>query len=121
MNTENVKEITEYCKSKLPEEACGYVYNDNHDVRAGIVGAFVTELVAVFLPLLAENDTAPVCTELRLVFIGAVATRTGAFFRKRPLAEAAVQPAGGNHFGGDFQSFMMRYLKFFFQKPRLLF
>lgn len=28
MKTENIKKIVEYCKEKAPEEACGYVYND---------------------------------------------------------------------------------------------
>jgi len=28
MNTENLKKIIEYCKEKAPEEACGYIYND---------------------------------------------------------------------------------------------
>ena len=72
-----------------------------HDVRAGIIRAFVTEFVSVLLPLFAENDAAPVRAELRFLFIGAVASRAGVFFRKRPLAETAVQTAGGDHLSGD--------------------
>ena len=72
-----------------------------HDVFAGIIRAFIAEFIAVLLPLFAEDDAAPVRAELRLVFVGTVASRAGVFFRLRALAQAAVQAAGGNHFSGN--------------------
>ena len=66
-----------------------------------IIRTFIAIIVSVFFPFAAENDTALFRTEFRFVLIRPVAAGTGIRFCQRPFAEAAVKPAGGNHFSGN--------------------
>ncbi len=68
-----------------------------HNVLTGIIRAFVTESVSVFLTLPAKDDPTLTDTEFKLVVIRTVAARAGVIFGQGLGTQAAVQAAGSNH------------------------
>ena len=89
--------IDKVCLCTL-NEVCSFLF---HGVSTGKIRALITEQITVYFSLLTQDDAASRRTELRLVVIRAAASGTGAGLGQRALADAAVQPAWGDHIRGE--------------------
>ena len=68
-----------------------------HDISTGKIRALITERIPVYLPLFTQDDATSRRTKLGFIVIWAATSGTGAGLGQRTLADAAIQPAWGDH------------------------